>query len=102
MPIVHPFSDEEVRAVTATFSGKIPVVTRLADGRISVRVDGVSAHLLETPLVVSYGGHQVMSLNALSFANAVVSGSDATKPNAARDAMCALYKYSEAATAVKA
>ncbi len=93
------FSAADVAAVTGSFPGRETTVRLLPDGRISVRVDGVSAHLLATPLVVSYGGREVLRLSALSFANVVVSGSGSTA--AARDAMCALYRYYEAAAAYR-
>ncbi len=93
------FSDDDVAAVTGSFPGRAATVRLLADGRISVRVDGVSAHLLATPLVVSYGGEEVLRASALSFANAVVQDTGST--TAARDAMCALYRYYEAAAAFR-
>jgi len=91
------FSAADVAALSGSFLGREPSVTRLAD-TVSVRVDGVSAHLLATTLVVRYAGRNVARLSALSFAHTVASGTGYGA--AARDAMCALYRYYEAAARV--
>ncbi len=91
------FTDNDVAAVEATFAdGKEPEITLQRDGRISVRVNGVSAHQLGTQLKVTYDGKQVLSLSALSYAKAVLDGSDVGQ--SAKNAMCALYAYFDATT----
>ena len=92
------FSAADVAEVAGSFSGREVSVTLRPDGRVSVRVDCVSAHLLAKPLVVSYSGQEVLRLSALSFANSTLAGSP---DDVTRDAMCALYKYYEAAAAYK-
>jgi hypothetical protein len=95
----HAFTEDDRQAITATFDGKAQEVSLRTDGRISVRVDGISAHLLGTPLVIKCGEKQVLTLSALSYAKITLD--DSSTSQIGKNAMCAFYKYFEAADSIK-
>ena len=83
------FSLDDADLVTAEFEGGSPKVELLPDGRMSVRVDGVPAHLLGSPITIKVDGTEVLKFSALSYAGIEIDASH----KGARDAMCSLYNY---------
>ena len=88
--------------VEASFAagGKEPIVTLCKDGRLSVRIDNVSAHQLGVPVVISSSGKQIVTFSALSYAS-IVLGDNSGISDEGKELMCALYKFHEATIALR-
>lgn len=83
-------------SVTVGATGKEAIVSESDDGRISVRLDDVAAYELATPILISYGGKQIISFSALSYANIVVSDTTDAYTQVEKNAMSSLFYYYKA------